>query len=128
MSENKMEIWELWYPKAAAAGMPFSRSMIDPQEIVLVHSAPDTLTVTVHAEDGSLIAEGKDLTATGESPMARLRCAGGKIEREDVWPTAEDFGRIVLLPGGEAGILLEWWNAADKSEWRWKVEFYNKKG
>jgi hypothetical protein len=25
----------------------------------------------------------------------------------------------------EAGTLLEWWNAADGSEWRWKIEFYN---
>lgn len=127
MSENTMETWELWYPKAAAAGLSFSRSEIDPQDTVLVHAAPDSLTVIVRGADGALKAEGEDLPATQDSPMARLRCAGGKIEREDVWPTAEDIGRIVLLPGGEAGVLLEWWNAPDKSEWRWKIEFYNQK-
>lgn len=128
MSQKDLETWELWYPKAAAAGLSFSRSEIEAQEIVLVHAAPDTLTVVVRCADGSLKAEGKELAATLDSPMARLRCAGGKIEREDVWPTEEDIGRIVLLPGGEAGALLEWWNAPDKSEWRWKIEFYNKKG
>ena len=33
----------------------------------------------------------------------------------------------VLLPGGEVGILLSWWNAAGESEWRWQVEFYNQR-
>jgi hypothetical protein len=32
---------------------------------------------------------------------------------------------VVLLPGGEAGILKSWWNADDRKEWRWDVEFYN---
>jgi hypothetical protein len=33
----------------------------------------------------------------------------------------------VVLPGGEVGILLAWWNAEDGSEWRWQVEFYNQR-
>lgn len=127
MSKKPLETWELWYPKAAAAGLSFSRSEIDPQDIVLVHAAPESLTVIVRGAEGALKAEGEELPATLDSPMARLRCVGGKIEREDVWPTEEDIGRIVLLPGGEAGVLLEWWNAPDHSEWRWKIEFYNKK-
>ncbi len=44
---------------------------------------------------------------------------------EDRWPEAADQGNLVILPGGEVGTLLEWWNAADGSEWRWKTEFYN---
>jgi hypothetical protein len=32
MSNGKHEIWELWYPKAAAAGLSFSRSLIDGAE------------------------------------------------------------------------------------------------
>lgn len=44
---------------------------------------------------------------------------------EDGWPTDADLGRLVILPGGEAGILQAWWNADDRSEWRWSVEFYN---
>jgi hypothetical protein len=57
--------------------------------------------------------------------MARLRVRGGEITREDSWPGDSDVGRPVILPGGEVGILLEWWNAEDGSEWRWRVEFYN---
>lgn len=57
--------------------------------------------------------------------MTRLAQEGGRIERADRWPTATDLGCPVLLPGGEVGILLAWWNAADGSEWRWQVEFYN---
>jgi hypothetical protein len=57
--------------------------------------------------------------------MARLTMRGRRIERLDLWPEAEDNGRPVILPGGEVGILLDWWNAPDGSEWRWRVEFYN---
>ena len=42
---------------------------------------------------------------------------------EDGWPTQSDIGRVVRLPGGEAGILKSWWHADDYSEWRWQVEF-----
>ena len=52
---------------------------------------------------------------------------GEKVEREDVWPGEEHLGAVVLLPGGEAGHLCDWWHAADSTEWRWRVEFYNKK-
>jgi hypothetical protein len=127
MSENMLEIWELWYPKSAAAGLYFSRSKVDPFDIVLVHAAPEVLTVHVRDEAGNLKAKGEDLKATADTPMTRLRCVGNEIVREDIWPEAEDEGRLVLLPGGEAGILKQWWHAADHSEWRWQVEFYNQK-
>ena len=122
-----MEEWDLWYPKSAATGISFARSRIDSQEEVLVHAAPEWLTVTVRTADGTVKAQGQDLKATQESPMTRLRCSGGKIEREDIWPGEADIGRIVLHPGGEAGVLRSWWHAPDKSEWRWEVEFYNHK-
>jgi hypothetical protein len=57
--------------------------------------------------------------------MARLTIRDGQIAREDLWPADGDIGRPVILPGGEVGILLGWWNAADGSAWRWQVEFYN---
>jgi hypothetical protein len=57
--------------------------------------------------------------------MARLTVEGEQITREDLWPTPEDIGRAVILPGGEVGQLLSWWNAENESEWRWQVEFYN---
>jgi hypothetical protein len=57
--------------------------------------------------------------------MARLTRKGSTIEREDLWPEEVDIGRLVILPGGEVGRLLQWWNAEDGSQWRWQVEFYN---
>ena len=57
--------------------------------------------------------------------MLRLTRRGRQIHREDLWPSQVDHGCPVLLPGGEVGILLEWWNAADESEWRWRIELYN---
>jgi len=42
-----------------------------------------------------------------------------------VWPSQDDIGRPVLLPGGEVGILKAWWHADDYKEWRWQIELYN---
>lgn len=122
-----METWELWYPGGAAAGMPFLRSKIDPAEAVLVHSAPPDLEVVVTDAEGKRVASGDNLKRTQESPMCLLARLGDQIEREDVWPDDENIGTVVLLAGGEAGHLLDWWNAEDRSEWRWRIEFYNKK-
>jgi hypothetical protein len=57
--------------------------------------------------------------------MTRLARVGDRVVREDRWPTDADLTSLVVLPGGEVGTLLRWWNAADGSEWRWQVEFYN---
>ncbi|MEZ4553912.1 MAG: hypothetical protein R3B59_08395 [Dehalococcoidia bacterium] len=57
--------------------------------------------------------------------MTRLTKQGDAVVREDRWPDDGDLGALVLLPGGEVGTLVEWWNAADGSEWRWRVEFEN---
>jgi hypothetical protein len=54
-----------------------------------------------------------------------LKLDGDRITREDFWPTQSDVGQLVILPGGEVGQLIRWWNAEDGSEWRWQVEFYN---
>ncbi len=32
-----------------------------------------------------------------------------------------------MLPGGEVGILRGWWNSAEEQEWRWQVEFFNRR-
>lgn len=126
MSDQKpIEYWSVWYPKAAATGVLILRSMIDPQQTVLVHAAPDTVTVEVTDRAGNRIAFSQDLQKTADSPMCRLRRAGNRLVREDIWPTDDDLGTIVLLPGGEAGVLKRWWHAEDRKEWRWQVEFYN---
>ncbi|MCU0509948.1 MAG: hypothetical protein MUC34_16485 [Anaerolineae bacterium] len=122
-----METWELWFGEAAAAGLPFARSKIEPAEAVLVHSAPPSLEVIVTDAEGRRTAHGRDLQRTAESPMCRLVKRGDEVVREDVWPGEADIGEVVLLPGGEAGHLCAWWHAPDQLEWRWRVEFYNKK-
>jgi hypothetical protein len=128
MNEKPVEVWDLIYPKAGATGIPFARGRIEAQEVILVHAAPEVLTVQVFTGDGALKAQGEDLRAQAETPITRLTCSAGKIEREDIWPKADSVGLIVLLPGGEAGVLKSWWHAPDHSEWRWTVEFYNHKG
>ena len=92
---------------------------------MLVHAAPKKLEVMVRDMQGNVLAQGRDLERKQPGPMSYLVRTGRSITLEDVWPTSADLGRVVLLPGGEAGILKAWWNAEDHSEWRWQVEFYN---
>jgi hypothetical protein len=126
MAEPQVEIWDLWYPKAASTGLSFARGRIDAGvEHLLVHAPPEVLTVTVRSADGQVLAEGQDLNRSADTPMARLRRRGRQIVREDIWPGAEEIGLLVILPGGEVGVLRQWWHAADHSEWRWQIELYN---
>ena len=123
-----IEIWDLWFPDAGAAGVSFARSRVDSQaagDRLLVHAAPPRLEVTVRDEEGAPVAKGEKLERHEKGPMSFLVRTGDAITLEDGWPTEADLGRLVILPGGEAGILQKWWNADDKSEWRWQVEFYN---
>src|SRR5207237_10458545 len=110
---------------AGATGIAFARGRLDATHVLLVHAPPRSLTVEVRSDAGARLAFGKDLSQTADRPMARLRRYGDQIEREDLWPMAEDIGRLVILPGGEVGTLMQWWNADDGSEWRWQVELYN---
>lgn len=121
------ETWDLWIPDAASRGVSFARGVMDSSgaDEVIVHSAPSRLRVEVRDEGGQTVAFGDQLASTGDSPMTRLTRRAGRIERQEIWPTEDDLGRRVILPGGEVGILREWWNAEDRSEWRWTVEFYN---
>lgn len=120
-----MQSWEVWYPKAAATGLLLGRCSIDETDTLLVHAVPDYVTVAVYDEHGARLAFGQDLKRTQESPICRLRRQGDAILREDIWPASSDIGAVVMLPGGEAGILKQWWHAEDRQEWRWQVEFYN---
>ena len=119
------ETWDLWYPNAAARGLPFARGRLDATPVLLVHAAPDTVDVEVRDDDGALLARGRGLRRTADRPMARLIRSGDRIAREDLWPEEIDLGRPVILAGGEVGILKSWWNAPDGSAWRWRVEFFN---
>jgi hypothetical protein len=120
-----MHYWQVWYPKAGATGVYVARGAMDPTDSVILHSAPDIATVEVYDENGNQIAKGEDLERTLQSPMCRFTMTGDAVTRKDIWPNADDIGTLVLLPGGEVGVLKAWWNAGDKKEWRWQIEFYN---
>jgi hypothetical protein len=121
-----METWDLWYPDAGATGLPFARGRLDPTGVLWVHAAPPNLTVTVRDGEERVIASGQRLQREGTRfPLTRLIRRGTTIEREDRWPAPADLGTPVILPGGEVGRLISWWNADDGSEWRWQLEFYN---
>lgn len=122
------EEWDLWYPKGGATGIPFARGRIGQRaEVMLVHAAPQALTVTVRNADGAPLAAGADLEATDDTPITRLTRRDDTITREDIWPGKEDLGRLVILPGGEVGTLVQWWHSDDRSEWRWQIELYNRR-
>lgn len=124
---SDVHYWELREPDAAAAGLPFARARIDPAGQLMVHAAPAMLEVEIRSADGTRLALGENLRRTGNFPMARLTVRDGAVEREDLWPGEADLGRPVILPGGEAGILTAWHQADDGSEWRWSVEFFNRR-
>ena len=125
-----METWDLWFPDAGATGLSFARGRLDRTDTLWVHAAPPSLNVTVRGADGQVLATGENLARAGERlPLTRLSRRtsgnGAVIQRQDRWPTDADLGAVVILPGGEVGKLVAWWNAEDGSEWRWQVEFYN---
>lgn len=122
---NEQQIWDLWIPDVAAQGISFARGRLDAVEVLLVHAAPEKLTVEVHDDNGAVLAKGADLPRTANTPMARLRRQGDHVTREDMWPTEAEYGMPVLLAGGEVGILQRWWNDPEEQQWRWSVEFYN---
>jgi hypothetical protein len=121
----EQQVWDLWYPGAAAQGLPFARGRLDATSRLLVHAAPERLDVAVRDDTGDLLAAGSGLARTDDCPMALLTVAGDRIERVDRWPRSDEIGLPVILPGGEVGVLKAWWNAADGSEWRWSIELYN---
>ena len=123
--DSQLQIWDLWYSKAGATEIRFARGRLEKTNILLVHAPPPVLTVEVRSDSGQRLAYAQDLQQTADRPIARLAVKENQIIREDVWPTESDIGQLVILPGGEVGKLLRWWNAEDESEWRWQVEFYN---
>lgn len=125
MAQAELHIWDLWVADAGATGVSFARGRLNPTDVLLVHAAPAQLNVEVRSDAGQVVARGQDLPRTASTPIARLRCQGSQIHREDIWPGDDDLGTPVLLPGGEVGILQQWWNDPTEQEWRWQVEFYN---
>ena len=120
-----LQLWDLWYPQAGSTGISFARGRLDATNILIVHAPPPFLTVEIRSDTGRRLAYSQDLPQTADRPMAFLTRRGNRVTRQDRWPTKEDIGQLVILPGGEVGELVQWWNAEDGSEWRWQVEFYN---
>lgn len=128
MAFDELHTWEVYYPGAGATGLPIARARIDPVDVVWVHSVPRKVSITVRQGDDRVVARGEGLSRPGRyKPMARFALDGEQVTREDRWPTDADLGSIVILPGGEAGVLTAWWNEEDGSAWRWSVEFSNRK-
>ncbi len=123
--DQPLQYWEVWYPKSGATGTLIGRGLLDPTEVLILHSAPDILNVEISDQNGQRLAYAENLDRTQETPMCRLERQGKTIKRMDIWPGEADLGTPVLLPGGEVGILKSWWNAPDRKEWRWLMEFYN---
>jgi hypothetical protein len=124
---DRIEIWDLWFPDAAAQGLPFARGRLRATDVLLVHAAPASLRVDIVDDHGKLLARSDKLQRTAETPIARLKRRDGRIERDDIWPSERELGLPVILAGGEVGILTAWWNDRDRLAWRWSIELYNQK-
>lgn len=122
---SEQQLWDLWVPDIAAQGLSFARGRSSETETLLVHAAPSQLSVDVFTDQGVLLARGRNLTRTDDTPMAKLQQQGNQIIREDIWPTAAEQGLPVILAGGEIGILRSWWNDPERQEWHWTIELYN---
>lgn len=120
-----LQLWDFWYPQAGSTGLAFARGRLAATHMLIVHAPPPSLTVEIRSDMGRRLAYGQDLVQTADRPMAFFTRRGNRVTRQDRWPTQADISQLVLLPGGEIGVLTQWWNAEDGSEWRWQVEFYN---
>lgn len=95
---------------------------------VLIHAAPAMAEMEVRSDSDQLIARG-DIARQGDySPMTLVEIDGANLRRSEVWPDATYRGTLVLLAGGEAGLLRTWEHAPDHSWWRWTVRFANHVG
>jgi hypothetical protein len=120
-----IHIWDIRSPDGGSTGLPFARGRMVASMNVLGHSLPSAIDVEVREEDGTLVASARELKGGEATPMALLQIDGQEIRRTQLWPSDEDLGTPVILPGGEVGILTEWWHAPDHSEWRWSIELHN---
>lgn len=58
----------------------------------------------------------------GATGLSFARCRVGADAAADRVLVHAAPRRLVILPGGEAGILTAWWHAPDHSEWRWQLK------
>jgi hypothetical protein len=125
---SDIHVWSIRSTDGGATGLEFANARIAPATEVLVHATPSTIDVAVYENGGILVAIGEGLKATDDAPITRLRIDGLRVLREETWPTADDEGTVVILCGGEAGVLQRWWNDDERTEWRWQLELSNRRG
>lgn len=119
------QLWEIRNPDGGATGLELARARIGVVSRVLLHAAPERVDIDVLDSEGAVRVRGRDLHADGATPISRISIDGDTMSRENVWPTQQDIGTVVILPGGEAGVLTEWWHADDRRSWRWHIELSN---
>lgn len=119
------QIWDLWLPGPGSQGLSFARGLCEATDTLLVHAAPEQLSVDVFTKQGELLARTSNLARTGDAPIAKLQLHGDQISRLEIWPTEAEYGLPVILAGGEIGLLRSWWNDPQQQEWRWSIELHN---
>jgi hypothetical protein len=121
-----IHIWDIRSPDGGSTGLPFARGRMVASMTVLGHALPSSIDVEVRDEDGTLVASAHELKGEERTPMALLQIDDKDVIRTQLWPSDEDLGTPVILPGGEVGILTAWWHSPDHSEWRWSIELQNR--
>jgi hypothetical protein len=125
--DRPIEVWDVWYPDAGARGLSFAQGRLRATDVLWLHAAPEVVRVEVRDDEGRRLAFADQLQRAAETPMSRLTRRGSTLERTDRWPAEADLGSPVMLPGGEVGVLVSWWNSEDQQQWRWQLEFYNRR-
>jgi hypothetical protein len=96
----------------------FGTAWTRPDEPLLVHGAPRYLRY--RRTDGGP-EWGPALERKGNHPMTLLDLSAGT--RCELWPSEDQMGLPVLLPGGEEGRLLSFEHSPDGERWTWTLEF-----
>ena len=76
---SEQQIWDLWIPDVAAQGVSFARGRLNAADVLLIHAAPEKLTVEVYDDNRVILAQGTDLSRTANTPMTR------HVESRDPW-------------------------------------------
>jgi hypothetical protein len=122
--------WSLRSNDGAMNGLEFARATTASGfKKILIHAAPTRLAIEIVDDLTLVIARADSLDREEDySPMTMLTIDAAVIRRREVWPDESFYGLPVLLAGGEVGILREWHHSADRSWWKWSLEFANHTG
>ena len=74
-----MHTWEIYYPRAAATGLPIARARVDPTTVLWLHAAPDVLAVTVREGDDRVLARGEPAPVSGWESRSCATALAGRV-------------------------------------------------